>query len=221
MLAFALFGSLSTVGASQPEPAALTLADDKLRVRDLARGAVRGELVVAALPAHAARVTLSEEQRAALLRKRVPGMRFSLRHKGDVQFNRGSAGMAAISETSCFSARTDIPAGVYLRAEHVASAPCSAGVPARRLRYDPAAAAAYAQALIPAGSYLGRLRLPEVPPVPAGQSMLLQTRVGPVTIERGVTALQPGRPGRSLFVRTDDGKLLASRLVAPKGEVSK
>ena len=51
--------------------------------------------------------------------------------------------------------------------------------------------------------------------------MLLRTTVGPVTVERAVTSLQPGRHGKRLFVRTDDGKLLASTLAdiqAPEGK---
>jgi len=214
VLASAILGTLVLAGSATvaPEPAVLTLADDKLRIRDLARGAGDGEMIVASLPSRAAELTLNEEQRVALLRKRVPGVRFALRHGGDVRFARGPGTVVQSGETACFSARTEIPVGHYVGRDEVNNVPCIANATEPRLRYDAEAAAAVARASIPAGSYLGRLRLPESTPVAAGRSMLLRTRVGPVSIERTVTALQSGRVGERLFVRTDDGKLMASRL---------
>jgi hypothetical protein len=48
------------------------------------------------------------------------------------------------------------------------------------------------------------------PPVAAadierGDALTLMSRAGPVRIERKVVAMQPGRHGRRLFVRDEDG----------------
>lgn len=49
------------------------------------------------------------------------------------------------------------------------------------------------------------MRLPDPPAVQTGDELTLISRAGPVTVERSVTALQPGRSGRRLFVRDRAG----------------
>lgn len=49
------------------------------------------------------------------------------------------------------------------------------------------------------------VRLADLPAVKTGDRLTLISRAGPVTVERSVTALQPGRGGRRLFVRDDAG----------------
>lgn len=46
----------------------------------------------------------------------------------------------------------------------------------------------------------------------AGDPVTVRVIVGPVTIERKAQALQPGWAGRSVFVRTSEGSVLAARL---------
>ncbi len=48
----------------------------------------------------------------------------------------------------------------------------------------------------------------------AGDKLVLQSRAGPVTIERTVTAVQPGRSGGRLFVRDAEGRIFAALYVA-------
>lgn len=55
-------------------------------------------------------------------------------------------------------------------------------------------------------------RPPEEPAVRAGDALTIRIRVGAVTVEREVRALQAGWPGRRLFVRTPEGAALAVRL---------
>lgn len=45
----------------------------------------------------------------------------------------------------------------------------------------------------------------------AGEPVTLHVQVGPVVVEREVTALQTARPGRPVFVRTADGVVLSAR----------
>lgn len=50
------------------------------------------------------------------------------------------------------------------------------------------------------------------PIIEAGDALTVRVQVGPVVVERDVRALQPGRSGRSLFVRTAEGAVLSARL---------
>jgi hypothetical protein len=47
-----------------------------------------------------------------------------------------------------------------------------------------------------------------------GSSLTLVSRVGPVTITREVTAMQPGRPGGRMFVRDPEGAVFSVRIDA-------
>jgi flagella basal body P-ring formation protein FlgA len=51
--------------------------------------------------------------------------------------------------------------------------------------------------------------LPDVRP---GDTLFLVARVGTATVERQVTAVQPGRRGATIFVRTPDGHLVSAPL---------
>lgn len=59
-------------------------------------------------------------------------------------------------------------------------------------------------------------RLPEPPEVKTGDRLTLVSRSGPVTVERQVTALQPGRSSRRLFVRDDAGQVSSIPLVGER-----
>ena len=99
-----------------------------------------------------------------------------------------------------------------LAAADLTAVPCKrAGRPP--LRYDVAARAPVALTALPSGTYLG----PVVPGVeaqiPAGAELTLRSTAGVVTIERRVTAMQPGRSGGKVFVRDSEGKVFAVPLV--------
>lgn len=51
-----------------------------------------------------------------------------------------------------------------------------------------------------------------LPIVKQGDRLYLQSRRGAIIVERPVTALQEGRPGRHIFVRTSDGQVASARL---------
>lgn len=191
----------------------IMLRDDLVRVGDLALVAEGAEMVVTRLPAKHSVLTLTEAQRRDLLQRRVPGGDLRLRHRGTVALEKPAA--PPRTEGSCYVARVDLAPGAYLSRDDVAETACARAPVERRLRYDAEAGAAFAYADIPAGTPLGRLRVAAQDPIAAGQAMLLRTRVGPVTIERRVTSLQPARPGKRLFVRTEDGQLLASGWTDP------
>lgn len=51
------------------------------------------------------------------------------------------------------------------------------------------------------------------PAVASGDAMTLAVRVGPVTVERPVTAMQPGHVGKRVFVRDTAGHVFSAPLV--------
>jgi flagella basal body P-ring formation protein FlgA len=50
------------------------------------------------------------------------------------------------------------------------------------------------------------------PSATEGTALVYRTREGPVMVEREVVALQSGRAGRPVFVRTKEGKVLSATL---------
>lgn len=113
---------------------------------------------------------------------------------------------------SCFAAARPIAAGAVLTAADLAPAPCkAAGRPP--LRYDRASGHPVALAALSAGTYLGRLAPIGDRLIPAGTPLVLRSRAGVVTIERNVTAMQPGRSGSRMFVRDSSGEIFAVPLV--------
>lgn len=216
MVAPALLLTLLMGATVQPDTEANThiaLRDDALRITDIAIVSREDDRVIARLPRRAASLSLTEEQRRTLLRNRVPGGQFRLRHAGTVRIERGAIERAAHElRGPCYAARTDLAAGSYLDRSAVTEVACKPRTSDRRLGYDAAARTPRVDAPIAAATYLGRLRLGDRAPVSAGKSMVLRTTIGPVTVERAVTSLQPGWHGKRLFVRTDEGELLASTL---------
>lgn len=201
--------------ATPPDTTTIKLRDEAIRVGDLAHASVYRDLVVARLPRGVSHMALTEAQRRALLRNRVPGVSLALRHRGVLRVNGGAATRPArATRGTCFALRADVADGAYLSREDVEQADCRAAAGDARVRYDAGAAAPVARYALPAGTYLGRVRVPEQRPLAAGVPLLLRTVVGPVIVEREVTSLQPGRAGRRLFVRTEDGKMLASQIAS-------
>ena len=66
-------------------------------------------------------------------------------------------------------------------------------------------------AAVPAANSTEAEHRAAVPVIAKGDRLTLVSQVGPITIERPVTALQGARPhDRRIFVRTDDGDVFAA-----------
>jgi hypothetical protein len=107
----------------------------------------------------------------------------------------------------CLQAIAAIPAGTVPVRGDFAAAPC-AGEAARALRYEPRLGAARAVRDIEAGETIAALPGALLPDVRPGDPLYLVARVGTATVERTVTAAQPGRRGQALFVRMPDGRIV-------------
>ncbi len=86
---------------------------------------------------------------------------------------------------------------------------CRAGAPRAALRYDRVDGVLVAADDLPAGTYLGVVAPLDARSVAKGTALTLRSIAGPVVIERSVTAMQAGRPGKRLFVRDSEGKVFA------------
>lgn len=117
---------------------------------------------------------------------------------------------------ACLAAVAPIPAGALPVRADFREAPC-AGDMVMALRYDGARRALAAVRDIAAGEVITAPPGSLLPDVRAGDTVTLVTHVGAATVERRVTAAQPGRRGRSIFVRTTDGRLIAAPLADEGG----
>ena len=114
---------------------------------------------------------------------------------------------------ACLAAVAPIPTGsLPVRADFTEAA-CPGGE-ARALRYDAGRRALAATRDIAAGEVIAAPPPSLLPDVRPGDTLTLVAHVGTATVERQVTAAQPGRHGRSIFVRTSDGRLIAAPLAA-------
>jgi flagella basal body P-ring formation protein FlgA len=97
--------------------------------------------------------------------------------------------------------------------------PCEATKVGAPVRFDRRASALRASAPLPAGTRLGRLALSAAPDIDKGDELTLRSTVGPVSVERQVVALQPGRSGGRVFVRDAEGQVMSAPLsVQPEAD---
>ena len=168
---------------------------------------------IAHLPVGRDRLSLSRRAIAVLVRRAVPGIVVG---EGDARIvtfrlarqHQPDAGPCQVTNIA-------LAAGATITRDSAATGPCAAAP--RNVRYDAARRAFVARRDIPAGSALGRLVLPSPDTVVRGDVLTLLSQAGPVTVERPVTALQPSREGRRVFVRDSGGRVFAAPVakVAP------
>lgn len=206
LLAVAFAGGDSLVLANRGE---IVLSRPAVTLADVAgRGGLGrlGAVEIARLPVGRGRLSLSRRAIAALVRRAVPGM---VVESGDARIvtfryvRRAEAGAGGCQVTSAA-----IAAGAAITRDKIASGPCTAAAVA--IRYDAARGYLVARRDLPAGSPLGHLVVPPPATVAKGDAMTLVSRVGPVTVERSVTALQSGSVGRRVFVRDRGGHVFAA-----------
>ncbi|MDF2385701.1 hypothetical protein JMG10_29820 [Nostoc ellipsosporum NOK] len=183
---------------------------DLVAAREGALPARVADLVVARLPHGATALALPARDIAALVRRRVPGLRVSAPAGEMVRIRATIAALPARVGGSCFAAAAALPAGAAVKAGDVIAAECRGTMPAA-LRYD-RDGLAVTRAALPAGAYLGRLATLPRDAIGKGTPLTLRSAAGPVTVERAVTTMQSGRSGARLFVRDGEGKVFAAPL---------
>lgn len=214
-MSFTALLALLAAGSAAPLPAQLQLDGRDIRAGDIATG-VPSEPVVARIPNGEVTVELSEAVRRRLIVNRFPGVAFSLRESGAllVRARRPNPPVKA----KCLRSTHAIAAGQHLTNADAEPIPCDPTQPKATLRFDRQLGAVIAADPVAAGEILGAVRLASTAFVPAGTGMHYRTAEGPVTIEREVVTLQPGRAGRSVFARTIDGQVISAPLEKREGE---
>jgi flagella basal body P-ring formation protein FlgA len=207
VLAFA-----AAIGQSQGAMPTVSAAEGIVLARQIASESPSGDTVILKLPQGVAEIELNETKQRELLRAAFPGGSFTLRQQGAVRILRRADNQAARMAGTCFVARTDIAEGTTIEEEDLAPAECRREGPGRWLGHEAASRTIYARRGMAAGTYLGAVRVGRSAAARAGAELVFRTSEGPVTVERQVVALQPGQPGRDIFVRTDEGTVLVSRL---------
>lgn len=172
-----------------------------------------GQVVIARIPQGRAAFLLSRQELASLVRRRVPGIQIGEISLGSILLVAPVKEVPA--ERRCLQLVIAKSAGEELLADDVTPASCPEPMPARALRFDAASGANIATRTLEAGSIIARAKLAEAPALRRGDKLRLASKVGPVTIERPVTLAQGARPnGRKVFVRTNDGEIIAAKIEA-------
>ncbi len=169
-----------------------------------------GALDIAVLAA-AKSVRVRRGELRDLAEARVPGVAFSC---GDDDACAETVPVSARSAldrniTVCRETIDPIAAGVSLTTANTRIADCGKDVAAGPLIFDAASEEITARADLAPGTALGRVAVSDPPYAKAGDRLVASARIGPVTVSRPVTALQPARRGSDVFVRSEDGTVFA------------
>ncbi|HZF46849.1 MAG TPA: hypothetical protein VEZ26_10960 [Sphingomonadaceae bacterium] len=122
-------------------------------------------------------------------------------------------GPALAEDEGCHALRRGVAAGDFVTTELAKPVPCQVEQPRLPLAFERSANAPVAVEDLPAGTYLGRLALKPGAIAPAGGTLKLVIRTGPVIVEREVSAIRPIRAGDHGFVKAGDGQVLSARFV--------
>jgi len=162
-------------------------------------------LVIARLPAGGRRTTLTHAALASLVHRRAPQLaHFDIGDADATVALTHSATTNSDSGAACYTAARDLPSGRALSREDLRPAACTHD-PSASLAYDATNGVLRSAQAIAAGAYLGRVAVLPAAFVDTGDELSLVVAVGPVQIERTVTALQPASSGDAVFVRDGDG----------------
>jgi hypothetical protein len=112
---------------------------------------------------------------------------------------------------TCLQALAPVASGTVPVRGDFAAAPCG-GERADALRYEAGSGMLRAVRDIAEGETIAAPPLSLLPDVRPGDTLYLVARAGAATVEREVVATQPGRRGRTIFVRTADGRVVSALL---------
>lgn len=163
-------------------------------------------IVVLRLPSGRYRATLPAPAVAALVKRRLPSL--SIGGVGGITIVSRRLGSAP---PACWASVRAMQAGEAVTVRDAVPSPCGSTTAVAVFRPGGNTMPIVRDG-IPAGASLGRLLPMPADRVMAGAALTLRSVSGPVTIERAVTTLQPGRSGRRVFVRDSEGQVFAAPL---------
>lgn len=190
----------------------IELSGRDVRIADVTGpDSAQGRLVIARLPIGRTSITISRTQLATLVRHALPGTAVEENGSGTILLAAPAAPIEP--PQSCLELLAGRRAGEPILSSDVRPTACD-GHPSE-LRFDSLSGANFAASDLPSGAIIRRVTLEAAPGVRRGQRLTLASSVGPVMIERPVTAVQAAKPrDRRIFVRTADGEILSAPLQA-------
>lgn len=207
---------LAATAVNVQEMPEVHLADRYIRVGDLATMPGKEQIVLASVANGRSEIVIDAEQARLLLRNRFPLAQPRLRHAIGVRL------VTPMARTNrhgvCRIARASIEEGEVITQDNTSRVDCTGDPAVTALGYDHERRVPYARGLIEPGNYLGAVRPATTPIVVQGEQLLFRTFEGPVVVERKVEALQVGKFGRHMFVRTEDEMVISARLVEDREE---
>lgn len=177
------------------------------------------DLVVIARFEHRPSLTLSRQDFIARLRRRVPALGPWLNPvaPGSVTINFSDPPLADPSrrQASCVKLTRDIPRDTFLQPADFEPADCSAAPRQDAVYYDRTDGFSRARADLRQGEITLAPPPSTLSALATGKRLLLTVNVGPVSVQRTVSAVQPARPGAAVFVADQTGAVFR----APSPEV--
>lgn len=208
---------LTLVAAASLRPdAEVTLSAPEIRIGDVVdlaslRQPIGGQIagrVIARMPERTSAVSLHRRGLAALVRRAVPALQVPAEGEGTITFRFARSSVAR--NEVCAETSEAVNSGAPIWSEQTRAISCDRERTAADLSFRPRSGEAVAAQNLAAGTYLGRIRLPSRPEISPADRLTVKSAVGPVVIQREVTALQAGRADRRLFVMTGDGEVFAA-----------
>jgi hypothetical protein len=170
-------------------------------------------LPIAAFAQGQERLVVTRSQLAARVRALMPALAPWLSEPGDgtvVVSRIADAAVPAGAQARCVRLARRVEAGEYFGPSAYSAEPCGPARRATSYRYDARTGAVRAARVLEPGELISAPPRSLSADVEPGQTLYLETRVGPVTLQRKVVALQPSRSGQALFVKAEDGSVFSA-----------
>ena len=178
-------------------------------------------LTVAAFRRGQDRLNFRSRRLAARAEALMPALRPWLETLADGQITvrRAPSVSASATPPACARMARPVAAGSILTNADLTTAPCGNAVDAATVavRYDRRTQVLRAVRGLQIDETIAAPPPALLADIAPGQHLVLHAKVGPVAIQREVEAIQAGRPGQAIFVKTADGAVFS----APAGQVSR
>lgn len=129
-------------------------------------------------------------------------------HLAPAKRSREETGIA--TQARCMRLEHAVSENVVIAEDDVSAAPCPASSPDRPVRYDRLDRVARATRALSAGETISEIPQFALAVVRPGEHLFVEAHIGAVIVSQEVEALQAAGPGRSIFVRTADGQVVAA-----------
>ncbi len=159
--------------------------------------------------------TVSQRRIAEYARRQIPGLGPWLDTEADrvvqirVEARKEVTASLPQSAPTCARVTRAMASGDILSRPDLEPASCS-GIERPAFRYDDRTGGLRASRAMAAGEIVSRPAAISLPMIATGQTVTVRASVGPVVVERDVTALQSARAGQRFFVRSADGQVFTA-----------